>query len=477
MGHNARENYTNIKNELAKKEGGELFSRVLGYDDIKSELLLIRSWYLNESIQADEKIVLPKGIIFYGDPGCGKTLFTIELAKSFNWPIVIIEGYDSDKAIENIHQCFDEARKVKGGKAVIVIDEMDLLIDNCNSIAHALQTEIDGFNKADSQFFIIATTNKLYNIPSPLKRQGRFDRLVEVSLPNSKNRILLFKKFLAYYNLDATNIDFPELVRSITSVSGADIKAICNDASLRIGNNITTDELIFSYNRVINNKYLREEEPERKYHIAVHEAGHVIECLKNKDYTFFHHSNFTHNGATTRSCVENRDLSILKNVKSDIEINLGGIIAEKLILNRVEFGCDTDVNNVRDTIYRIIERGGYHGIKYFTEGHNRNREFYRLSETMVLKKEKLWYKTYKRFYKETYKYLKHHKGDIIKIANFMMEHGTITYKDIPNLNLLVSQENKTQIATPSIINKPSLALNSASENEEQDNNNLEDLLD
>lgn len=476
MRHNNKNNYTSVEDELKnKKEEKELFSSILGYDDVKAELKLIRSWYLDKKIQEDEKIVLPKGVIFYGLPGCGKTLFAIALAKSFNWPIVVIEGKDGDEVIKSIHDCFNQARQFKEKKAVIVIDEMDLLIDHCNSVAHALQTEIDGFNKEDSEFFVIATTNYLYDIPSPLKRPGRFDRLIEVRQPDDKNRQLLFEKFLDYYHLNHQDIDFVELNRVIQDISGADIKAICNDAYLRVGNNISTDELLFSYQRVINNQYLKEEEPRRSYKVAVHEAGHIIASLKNSDYASFHHATFIKGGAITFSNILEKEYVYKKNIISEIEISLAGMAAEKLINHRVDFGYERDMDRARSKIYKMVERGGFYGMKHYTIDHNFDRRFNEISNEALLKKEKLVYKGFKYFYKRIYKYLKKHKDDIIKVADFMYKNGTITYKDIPSLNLLVNQESKGKIVTHSVVGKPLLATNNTSENKIADDS-LEDLL-
>ena len=106
------------------KTNENFFSNVLGYEDVKRELIMMRSWFLNPAIVSNEKITLPKGVLFHGDPGCGKTLFMREYAKSFNWPIIVIGGTKDYEVITDIQEKFAEAHKAE--HAIVVIDEIVL---------------------------------------------------------------------------------------------------------------------------------------------------------------------------------------------------------------------------------------------------------------------------------------------------------------------------------------------------------------
>ena len=91
---------------------------VFGYEDIKKELKLIRDWYLENKI---ERRKLPRGILFYGEPGVGKTHLVREYSKEFNCPIFVIDG-DNTNLLNEITETYDKARKEK--LAVVVIDEL-----------------------------------------------------------------------------------------------------------------------------------------------------------------------------------------------------------------------------------------------------------------------------------------------------------------------------------------------------------------
>jgi len=90
----------------------EFLEKVYGYREIKKELKLIQDWYFNADSLGERKKLLPKGILFYSDPGEGKTHIVREYSKSFNYPIFVIEGND-DNVLDEVVKAYENASKEK----------------------------------------------------------------------------------------------------------------------------------------------------------------------------------------------------------------------------------------------------------------------------------------------------------------------------------------------------------------------------
>ena len=102
-----------------------MFENIIGYDYVKEELRTIISWYKNDEFVKNENASLPNGILFYGSPGNGKTLFIKELKKQFSDNAFVING-DSENILKEISDAYAKAREKE--LALILVDEIDLLI-------------------------------------------------------------------------------------------------------------------------------------------------------------------------------------------------------------------------------------------------------------------------------------------------------------------------------------------------------------
>ena len=101
------------------------FKNVYGYQEVKEELNRVKNWYENKDFLTNPKITLPKGILLYGEPGNGKTLFVREFINNFDCPKFIIEGRNENTALE-IKRVFEKAKNEEF--AIVVIDELELLV-------------------------------------------------------------------------------------------------------------------------------------------------------------------------------------------------------------------------------------------------------------------------------------------------------------------------------------------------------------
>ncbi|MCQ2798701.1 MAG: AAA family ATPase [Bacilli bacterium] len=409
-----------MNNDLTK----EMFSNVYGYEDVKRELNLIKSWLTDEEILNNDKLMLPTGILFYGRPGNGKTLLLREFAGSFKAPIFVIEGKSENKCGE-IVEAFAKARQEKF--AVVVIDEIDLLIARNENIERVLQQELDGFTTRGS-ILVLATTNNIREIEPALLRPGRFDRTIDISEPNEASRKEIFDKFLRDLDVPMDNIDTSHVAKVCTRTSGADIRGICNDAYLRCKKNMTTRDVEISYRRVVRGIYTDKSIDFKDMRVAIHEAGHAIAGLLFKKNWDFYSAYFTCSGGETEIHEADEDVDSVEKREQSIMISMAGYLAEQLFYGKHGVGSYSDYNKAHDMCRRLLERVCIQGIVNHVEPYqdNNDREDTFLKRWRNERKEAKLLKKYERM---TRSLIKSHKKEIERFANLMYEKGTVTYKD------------------------------------------------
>jgi transitional endoplasmic reticulum ATPase len=185
----------------------------------------------------------PKGILLYGPPGCGKTLLARAIATESEANFISIKGPEilskwvgeSEKAIREI---FRKARMAS--PAIIFLDEVDSIVPRRGAgysnggvtqrMVSQLLTEMDGL-LALQTVVVIAATNRPDILDPALIRPGRFDRLIYVPAPNSESRLEILKIYTKTMPLDK-EIDFTYIQKNTKGYSGADLKAVCREASM-----------------------------------------------------------------------------------------------------------------------------------------------------------------------------------------------------------------------------------------------------
>ena len=190
----------------------------------------------------DYGIALPKGILFNGPPGTGKTTIAKAVATMAGLNFFVLRANEIvskwvGESEKNLTKLFEAAQK--HAPAVIFVDEIDSLgkkrsATNAghsdNLLNHLLQL-IDGVLKADG-IYVIAATNRADLVDEALRRAGRLNRVIEIPLPDYESRLKLFEVYSRKLHL-AEDIDVEILARATDGNSGADIKAICNQAGLQ----------------------------------------------------------------------------------------------------------------------------------------------------------------------------------------------------------------------------------------------------
>lgn len=391
----------------------DFLEKVYGYRTIKEELKLIRDWYLDKDIENDK---LPKGIIFYGNPGEGKTHLMREYSNSFGCPVYVIDG-DSDNVFDEITNTYEKARKDQ--MAIVVIDELDKLIKDDNRMARILQAQLDGFEKNDS-VLTLASANYFDDIPEPLVREGRFDRHMEISLSDEKDVEDVIRGFTKDLGLTISDDDICELIDVFAYRSPSIIRASLNDSYLRHGKSIKAEHVIKSLDFIKYGYVENMNKDDLLYNTAVHEAGHALYVYKYCKTQKFLRASFNKNGGVTVFKNEQgRDTSVGR--IEDINSALAGLIAEEVVLGRHDVGCSSDLDKAHDTAFRLMNRtclsdiseycslGAFYGDKPVS---NKLRSRFEIKSSRLIKKQ---YHLVKRI-------LKKEKTNIISLANFMFKN-------------------------------------------------------
>jgi len=288
------------KNELIKDTGNYSLDIAVTLSDIagNAEAKYMVEDIINFIKEPDQYTKLgakmPRGILFYGPPGTGKTLMAKAIAGEASVPFYAMSGSDFIQmyvgvGASRIRELFKKAKKTE--KAVIFIDEIDAIgkkrgkspnssNDERDQTLNALLTEMSGFHER-SGVVVIAATNRLDTLDEALTRPGRFDRLIEIGLPdiNARKKILLLH---AKAKPIADEVNLEELSKSTVSFSGAMLEHLLNEAAILAANEsceyICTKHIDKAYYTVIagaqksDTSYISNEE--RKV-TAFHEAGHA----------------------------------------------------------------------------------------------------------------------------------------------------------------------------------------------------------
>lgn len=405
------------------KNGEDPFAKVIGHNRQKEELLLTLNWFKRSKELKAKGISIPQGVLLFGDPGNGKTLLIKATIKSCDCPAFVFQG--GDNVIKGIIETFEKAKQAE--RAVIVIDELDLLIDKSPRIARVLQESMDGV-ESDGNILVIAAANNLYGIPKALLRQGRLEKLLKIPNPRALEAIAMLKSHLLDFGVTLPkDVDLADLASAIVGNSFAGIKAIANDIVLRNGfDGLTADKIYDSISNVMNRVKCAPLAPVRQ--VAIHEAGHAIVAGAFPQY--FVVRRLSINGATGDCVIENleEEFADYGRMKAEIVVNMAGVIAEKVICGIGSKGCENDLETARANAYKLIADIGYSScwetlppVEY-----SRRQE----SEIKLRRCERKIESLLKRCEKESYRLVKSHKKEIAELGELLFARRRLKQKEI-----------------------------------------------
>ena len=221
------------------------FKDVAGQAGAKQEVQEIVEFLKNPKKYTDLGGKIPKGALLVGPPGTGKTLLAKAVAGEAGVPFFSMSGSDFVEMFvgvgaSRVRDLFRQAKEK--APCIIFIDEIDAVgrarsknpamggNDERENTLNALLTEMDGFG-TNSGVIILAATNRVDMLDSALLRAGRFDRQINVDLPDLNERKEIFMVHLKPVKIDSS-VDIDMLARQTPGFSGADIANVCNEAAL-----------------------------------------------------------------------------------------------------------------------------------------------------------------------------------------------------------------------------------------------------
>lgn len=357
------------------------FKDVAGNEAAKQDLMEIVDFLKSPKKYEKLGAKIPRGVLLAGDPGTGKTLMARAVAGEANVPFFSISGSEFAEMFvgvgaSRVRDLFSKAKK--NAPSIIFIDEIDAVAHKRDARGGAgredeqtlnqILVEMDGFDN-DSGVIVMAATNRVDMLDKALLRPGRFDRHVNVTLPERKDRLEILKVHFKGKPVES-DVDLEALAKKTAGSSGADLANIANEAAItaaREGHKaISNKDLTEAFERVAIG-------PERKSKVmndkerritAYHEAGHAVVGHVLPDSDPVHKVTIIPRGSTGGVTwflpPEDRSYKNIYELKDILARAMGGRVAEKLIFgtDAVTTGASSDLKNVAELSKSMIVEEG-----------------------------------------------------------------------------------------------------------------------
>ena len=340
------------------------FDDVYGMDDIVNQFKELGTIMKNSNLIEKEGIYIPRGLLLVGPPGTGKTLVTNAFINEFGFRVLTPDRvkYSNKENDRSIAVAFEEARLSK--PSVVFIDEIDKI-----DVSADLFTEMDGQINNDG-ILVIACANNIQNIPKALLRPGRFDRKIFFKRLSNETKATILLKSLEKHETPH-DLDFNYLIEFMGNVNGAYIDTYVNEAKIKmVTRNIKTltNDLLIEVIEIVNNGYTIQPEISEQVleHTIVHEAGHAVVALSLYGKEVITKVDVRPNSSSLGSVQFSSKLPSHRfpDILNRVKINLGGIVAERMLLNEPGVGSYSDIASARYMLEDIISRQGLIHTKY-----------------------------------------------------------------------------------------------------------------
>ena len=364
---------------LAKKERVKVtFDDVAGIEEAKEEVREIVEFLKNPQRFQRLGGRIPRGVMLVGPPGTGKTLLAKAIAGEADVPFFSISGSDFVEMFvgvgaSRVRDLFRIAKE--SSPCIIFLDEIDAVgrrrggmgysggHDEREQTLNAILVEMDGFD-TNEQVIIIGSTNRPDVLDPALRRPGRFDREIQVQLPDLHEREEILKVHAKNVKMDPA-ANFSLLARGTPGFSGADLAALINEAAIQATllekQSVEQADLEEARDKVRwgRAKRSRAMDEEERRNIAFHEAGHaLLSLLLVPDVEPLHKVSIIPRGmalgATMFLPEKDRYTTYRRQLIGQIKVDFGGRISEEMFLGDISSGAAEDIRHATFIARRMV---------------------------------------------------------------------------------------------------------------------------
>ena len=359
---------------------GITFKDVAGQEGAKQEVQEIVDFLKNPNKYTDLGGKIPKGALLVGPPGTGKTLLAKAVAGEAGVPFFSMSGSDFVEMFvgvgaSRVRDVFHQAKEK--APCIIFIDEIDAVgrarskspamagNGERENTLNALLTEMDGFG-TNSGVIVLAATNRADMLDKALLRAGRFDRQINVDLPDLAERKAIFNVHLRPVKKDdSVDVDF--LARQTPGFSGADIANVCNEAALIAARHdkqtVGKQDFLDAVDRIIGGleKKTKVMTAAEKRSIALHEAGHATISWFCQYANPLVKVSIVPRGQALGAAwymPEERQITTKEQMLDEMCALLGGRAAEELFTGHISTGAMNDLERATKSAFGMIAYAG-----------------------------------------------------------------------------------------------------------------------
>ena len=451
------------KARLSEQNNKVTFKDVAGLDEEKEEVAELIDFLKSPKKFQRLGARIPKGVLLVGPPGTGKTLLAKAVAGEANVPFYYISGSEFVELFvgvgaSRVRDMFKQAKH--NAPCLIFIDEIDAVgrqrgaglgggHDEREQTLNQLLTEMDGFG-ANEGIIIIAATNRPDVLDPALLRPGRFDRQVQVNLPDAKGREEILNVH-AKGKTFAKSVSLKNISERTVGFSGADLENLLNEAALlavrRNKESITMLEIDEAHDRVLMGpakKSKKYTENDKKL-VAYHEAGHAVLGIKldgaNDVQKITIIPRGYAGGYTMMLPKEERFTATKQELLERIIGLLGGRVAEELVFNEITTGAHNDFEQATKIVRSMVTEYGMsslgplqleqqEGSVFLGRDYNKSRNF---SGQVAYEIDQEMRKIMDDCYKKATKIIKDNRDLLDLIANTLITKETLTKEEIDYL--------------------------------------------
>ena len=357
---------------------------IAGYQEEKEEAVMLIDILKNFEAYKAAGASIPKGLLLYGEPGVGKTMFAKAIATEANVPIFEFEADESEneeETIKNLKSFFQKAKETI--PSIIFIDELDELIssndmgpygfqsDYSRKTLKTLLTEIDGISSSNG-VLVIATTNNKRGISPALIRSGRLEKQITFKTPTIEERAAIASLYLKKANVVGLNPN--DIARKTEGFTGADIKSLINAAiieSVRKKESMSLHTIVALIPTIRFGEIKKANKGGPTDSVCYHEIGHFLAqyALSGKiaSISVEQYGNVAGHVSLEEDFpipfAPKKDDRSAEEILDSVIVSLGGMAGEEVFLGKRYCGSRSDLSNAIESIYQVLANGAL-GFEY-----------------------------------------------------------------------------------------------------------------